>query len=300
MKKNHWMRGFCVFWGILLLLTFFSKSFYNYHLPVVSVSHPGSGTLTLTVQGKSEMAYASSESVYADADGVVREIFVEKGARVKRGQLLMKLQPVGPDGQAGKAGEEIRIRARKPGIITRIGVQPGMYVSYMQNTVLYEMAERSRRWVCDLFVGEDQWKYVEKDSPVAVELPSDRTVLRGKVEGVVPYQEGEKAGYLAEIAVNSGKNLAGIRVDLTIKKESAEYDSLVPASALHQDTRGYYVLVLQQDDRALGDGYVARRTSVDLLESDKKTCAVLGLSGDEFVITEAGEEVKDGSRVYTL
>lgn len=84
---------------------------------------------------------------------------------------------------------------------------------------------------------------------------------------------------------------------ITTSKDSPQYDALIPAEALRKDSVGYYVLVLHEDDSVLGDGYVAHRMSVDLLDSDETYCAVRGLPTDEIVIVSATSEITDGSKV---
>ena len=73
---------------------------------------------------------------------------------------------------------------------------------------------------------------------------------------------------------------------------------MIPAVSLRKDSQGYYVLVLQEEDSVLGNGYVAHRMSVDLLNSDETYCAVRGLPADETVITASSSEITDGSKVY--
>lgn len=67
---------------------------------------------------------------------------------------------------------------------------------------------------------------------------------------------------------------------------------------MKKDSVGYYVLVLKKEDSVLGNGYVAHRVSVDLLNSDETYCAVRGLPTDEFVIIDSTSEIIDGSKVY--
>ncbi len=129
-KKFH--KIFAVLAVVLLALTFLSKSFYNYRLPVVKAALPRQGRLIFTVEGTSEFVYAHTESVYADVDGKIREILVDVGDEVKAGQTLM----------LSGAGELYDVKAGKDGIISWMGVSKGLYVSSMQNTILYVIAEK--------------------------------------------------------------------------------------------------------------------------------------------------------------
>ena len=125
-KKKRFKKIFVVLAVVLLALTFFSKSFYNYRLPVVTAALPRQGRLSFTVEGTSEFTYAYTESIYADIDGKIREILVDVGDEVKAGQTLMRVERSG-------TGEMYDVRSDKDGIISWIGVSKGIYVSSMQD-----------------------------------------------------------------------------------------------------------------------------------------------------------------------
>lgn len=290
-KNQNFAKAFGIFAGIVLLLTFFSKSIYNYQLPVVSVAAPKSGKLSFTVEGSAEVSYSHMESVYSDIDGRVKEILVRSGEEVEKGQCLMKLELAGTE-------ELCEIVAEKSGIITSIGVKKGMYVSSMQNIILYGIAEKSDEWTVTVFVTEDQLAYVDGESVVTVQITDLNKKFNGNVQSVVSYADQNKTGYQAEILITSdNQELAGKKAKVTIEKESEQYDTIIPAAALRKDSLGYYVLVLQEEDSVLGDGYAAYRMSVDLLNSDEEYCAVRGLPTDETVITASISAISGGSRV---
>lgn len=291
-KNKNFAKMFSVFVGIVLLLTFFSKSIYNYQLPVVSVAVPKQGKLKFTVENSGEVSYSNMESVYADIDGRVKEILVQSGDEVEKGQCLMKFEAAG-------AGELYEIVAEKDGIITSVGVNKGMYVSSMQNTILYGIAEKSEEWTVTVFVTEEQLAYVDEESAVNVQVTDLNKNFNGNVRSVVSYADQNKTGYQAEIMITSdNQEIAGKKAKVTIEKESEQYDTIIPAAALRKDSLGYYVLVLKEEDSVLGNGYAAYRMSVDLLNSDEEYCAVRGLPTDETVITASTSVISGGSRVY--
>ena len=96
----------------------------------------------------------------------------------------------------------------------------------------------------------------------------------------------------------SDASLAGERVKIAIREDGELYDTLIPATALCKDATGYYVLVVQENNSVLGEGYKAHRMSVDLLGSDEAYCVVRGLPTDELVIIASTSEIADGSNVF--
>jgi multidrug efflux pump subunit AcrA (membrane-fusion protein) len=289
-RKRSLKKIFGIFIVAVLALTFFSKSFYNYRLPVVTVTLPKPGKLSYTVEDTTELSYSHISSCYADMDGRVTDILVKEGERVEKGQCLMKFKLA--------VSEELQdITAEESGIITSIGVKKGMFVSSMQNTILYGLAKISEEWTAIIFINEEQFEYVTKDSKPTLKIEGMKEVVAGEVRSIIPYADAKKSGYQVEILIRSETELAGKRASITIKKESTQYDTVIPATALHKDAAGYYVLVLKEDDSVLGNVYMAHRMSVDLWDSDEAYCAVGGLPGDEYVILAATNKITDGSRV---
>jgi len=290
--KYNLVKTAVIFIAAALALTFFSRSFYNYRLPVVKAVLPKQGKLIFTVEGKTELDYSRVSTFYADMDGRVNNILVKSGDEVKKGQLLMQLK-------SALTNEVQDITAAEDGIITFVGVKKGMYVSSMQNTILYNLAEKSEEWIANLFIDEEQLKSIDKESIPTLNIVDLNETITGEITSILSYTDQTRTGYLVEILIRSNDaGLAGKRVNVTIKKESRQYDTLIPAPALHKDTEGYYVLTLQKDDGILGNGYIAKRMSVDLLDSDETYCAVRGLPADEYVIVTATNKIENGSSVF--
>lgn len=283
---------FFVLGAILIAFTFLSKPFYNYRLPTVSAARPIQGKLMFSVDGSTVFTYACVNPVYAQTDGRVKEILVEKGDEVTAGQCVMRFE-------SGAEGELIDVTAAEDGIITGIGVKDGMYVSSMQNTILYELAKKSDELLCSLLLNEEQAGLISMQSKVSLDFRNRNEPAEGAIQSIVSYTGQSGEGYRVDITVKMEDNsLIGERVNVTIKEESALYDTLVPAAALCKDASGYYVLALHEDDSLLGRGYQAHRISVDLLDSDDSYCAVRGLPMDERVIFAATSEIAPGSDVY--
>lgn len=291
-RKVIFKKIFVVVIAILLILTFSSKSFYNYRLPVVTASLPKQGKLVFSAEGVSELTYAYVESFYADIDGRIREILVETGEEVRKGQSLIRFELSG-------TGEMYDVTAPKDGIITWISANKGMYVSSMQNTILYEIAEKSEEWVCSLIISDDQLEHISMESIPVLEIVSRNETVEGEIRSIIAYADQNMEGYKVNITVRmADDSLAGERVNVTVKEDGEQYDTLIPVAALCKDATGYYVLVLQENDSVLGEGYKAHRMSVDLLDSDESYCAVRGLPTDELVIIASTSEIADGSNVF--
>ena len=90
---------------------------------------------------------------------------------------------------------------------------------------------------------------------------------------------------------------AGMNLTLSIGQKSANYDTLVPNSAVRTDANGSFVLVVVAKSSPLGNRYVATRADVQVLASDDTTSAVSGLANGDFVITTSTVPIEAGSQV---
>ena len=291
-KTKRFTKAAVAFVVVVAVCTFFSKSFYNYRIPTVTVTSPKQGNLSLSVKGNTEIGYSSVSAVYCDVDGRVKCILVEAGEEVSAGQTVMQFEAPG-------TGEVVDMTAKWEGIITRIGVDEGMYVSSMQNTVLYQIAEKSSEWTAYLLISDEQRELVDFDSVPVFQIEGVSGPITGTIDAVTAYADYQMSGWQIRMLLESEDgNLAGRHAEVTINNELQPYDVLIPASALRKDVEGYYVLVLREDQSVLGRGYVAHRMSVELLDSDQEYCAVRGLPTDEQVILTATDVIGDGSSVY--
>lgn len=76
---------------LILILTFVSKTVYNYNLPVVTAVIPVNGKLDKTESAKGIAEWADKLEVYTDTGGNVEEIFVKQGDYVRKGQPIVRV-----------------------------------------------------------------------------------------------------------------------------------------------------------------------------------------------------------------
>ena len=96
----------------------------------------------------------------------------------------------------------------------------------------------------------------------------------------------------------SGDVTAGGSLTLSVGERSAEYDLVVPNSALRSDANGDFVLVVSAKSSPLGDRYTATRVEVTKLAYDDTSTAVTGaLEAGDFIITTSTAPIKNGDRV---
>ena len=115
--------------------------------------------------------------------------------------------------------------------------------------------------------------------------------------GIRPDPESNGAKKLLVFDV-AGDVQAGQSVSLSIGQRSANYDLLVPNSAVREDNNGKFILLVEAKNSPLGNRYIATRVDVEVLGSDdNKTAISAPLYGYEYVITTATQPVEAGKQV---
>ncbi len=96
----------------------------------------------------------------------------------------------------------------------------------------------------------------------------------------------------------SGDVTAGAELTISVGQKSANYDYIIPSSAIRSDSNGSFVLRVESKSSPLGNRYIARRVDVQVLASDDMNSAVTGNLGyGDYVITTSNVPIKSGDMV---
>lgn len=95
-----------------------------------------------------------------------------------------------------------------------------------------------------------------------------------------------------------GDVTTGSELTLSVGQKSANYDTIVPNSAIRSDNNGSFVLAISQKSSPLGNRYIAKRVSIEVLASDDNNSAVVAdLGNGDYVITTGSGPIKNGDQV---
>lgn len=129
---------------------------------------------------------------------------------------------------------------------------------------------------------QNSWYYEDVKATLAsikpdTENPAQKKLLTFNVEGDVQ---------------------AGQSLSLSVGQKSANYELVVPNSAIREDKNGKFILIVESKSSPLGNRYIATRIDVEVLASDDTHTAIsAGLYGYEYVITTATKPVEAGKQV---
>ncbi len=95
-----------------------------------------------------------------------------------------------------------------------------------------------------------------------------------------------------------GDVTVGQSLSFTLGDRSAEYETVVPNSAIREDSNGKFVLAVESKSTPLGTRYKAVRIDVQVLASDDTQSALsTSFFGNEFIITASTKPIKAGDQV---
>ncbi len=91
--------------------------------------------------------------------------------------------------------------------------------------------------------------------------------------------------------------IAGQSLNVSVGQKSANYDYVVPNSAIREDSNGKFILVITSKSSPIGTRYFASRVDVEVLASDDTKSAVSGAIEYAYVITTSTKPVEAGKQV---
>ena len=122
--------------------------------------------------------------------------------------------------------------------------------------------------------------------------------VHAKVSNIKPDKESQGKNKIVEFDLE-GSVTSGTQLSLTItSRKSSNYDTVVPNSAIREDTNGKYVYRLVSKPSPLGTRYSVERVNVTVIAEDDTRSAVSGpLEGWDSVITTFSKPLSDGMLV---
>lgn len=147
---------------------------------------------------------------------------------------------------------------------------------------------------------EESIKLTEGDT-ISIKIPGKETLEAPVTELLLT--EKEEEGEIKEVMVLKAELSeelydSGRYGTFSIKKESEDYQNILPLTAVRQDSKGYYCLGIRTQNSILGEEVKAERIQITLLEKDDNYAAVQGaIHPDTEIITGSNKDILPGDRV---
>ena len=194
--------------------------------------------------------------------------------------------------QAKSIGTEIT--SPISGTVTDIAVTAGTTVN--ANDVMMTIQPENKAYVLQFSVTENQAKKVRVGDTAEVLNNWYGNNVSAVVSAIRKDPQNRSNSMI--ICEMKGDVSVGDSYTLSIGEQSSNYDTIVPTSAIREDSNGKFILIIESKSTPLGNRYYARRVDVDVITSDDTKSAVTGaLEGYEYVITTTTKPIKENEQV---
>ncbi|MDD6344854.1 MAG: biotin/lipoyl-binding protein [Oscillospiraceae bacterium] len=192
-----------------------------------------------------------------------------------------------------KKDSEKEIKAEYSGVLSEILVRIGDNVLPDEAVALIDISEEG--YTMTVSVEAEKTKKIKVGTPVEVLNDWSNSIQADLVE--MKNDSKDKKNRILKFRVSGDVN-SGDTLSVSIPCSTSRYDTIIPKSALNEDSNGKFVLIVKSKSSPLGNRYFAERVDVEVLASDEVSCAVQGnLNMGDYVITTSSKPVNDGDQV---
>lgn len=193
---------------------------------------------------------------------------------------------------ANADGQEVT--ADISGIISAINVNAGNTAG--ADTPLATITVADRGYTVNISVTNDQARQVTIGDTATISNYYSGN-MTATLENIINDPQNMGQGKILVFRLTGNDVQAGANITLSIGQKSANYDAIIPNSAIRSDANGSFVLVVVAKSSPLGNRYVATRADVTVLAADDTSSAVSGLAYGDFVITTSSKPLEAGDQV---
>lgn len=180
------------------------------------------------------------------------------------------------------------------GTVTDIAVTAGTTVN--ANDVMMTIQPENKAYVLQFSVTENQAKKVRVGDTAEILNNWYGNDVSAVVSAIRKDPQNRSNSMI--ICEMKGDVSVGDSYTLSIGEQSSNYDTIVPTSAIREDSNGKFILIIESKSTPLGNRYYARRVDVEVITSDDTKSAVTGaLEGYEYVITTTTKPIKENEQV---
>ncbi len=164
--------------------------------------------------------------------------------------------------------------------------------------VLFTMQPQGDGYTMSFSVTNDQAKRLsvgDVAEPVNAWRYDDMMIV---LESIRPDRSNPSENKMLTFSISGENVVAGQSLNVSVGQKSAQYDLVVPNSAIREDNSGKFILIIEAKSSPIGTRYTASRVDVQVVASDDTKSAITGaLYGYEYVITTSTKPIQPGQQV---
>ncbi len=172
-------------------------------------------------------------------------------------------------GMQGGGDESYELVAKYPGVVSEVKFRPGEFVTDGAAAVVIEVEQSGYTVSFNVTNAEAQRLNVGDSATVSDTYWGQK--LTATLDKISANSDGKTKTLTFNIFgdVETGQSLS-----LLVGERSTGYSSVIPKSALHEDSEGKFIYITTTKSTPLGNRYVATRLDVKVVASDDKNVAI--------------------------
>ncbi len=192
-------------------------------------------------------------------------------------------------------GDNNVIEAKTAGTVTEINCASGDTVAKDDILAVIEVADMG--YTVSFSVTNDQARRLRVGDEATISNFYWGNEIKATLKSIATDKENPQNKKVLTFDLE-GNVTAGSELTVSVGQKSANYDLVVPNSAIRSDKNGKFVLAVEAKNSPLGNRYMAKRVKVDVLAEDDTNSAVTAeLDSGDFVITTSSAPIKSGEQV---
>lgn len=189
-----------------------------------------------------------------------------------------------------------KVTAPISGTISAINVTSGLDTP--QDGIVANMQPEGEGYTMSFSVTNEQARKVNVGEQASLVNSWRYDDLKLTLTRIMPDKNNPSQQKMLVFDVEGEDVIAGQSLNVSVGQKSANYDMLVPNSAVREDNNGKFILIVESKNSPLGNRYIATRIDVEVIASDDTKSAITGgVYGYEFVITTSTQPVQAGQYV---
>lgn len=279
-----------------------AKSAYDYSTAMISVCETAIEEYTLAITDKNYLlskqlkeVQEKLEKAQEDYQDLLTELSTKYGLEDKL-KVIQDKQAVVDELNEGSIGGTIT--SPVSGTVISTAYTAGQTIDVQNAPEVAKIQKSGDLYSLSMSVPNNQAQLINVGDEAEVSNSWYYSDVHARVTQIRPDQADPTKSKLIVFEVEGNDLTDGMSLQLTVGNRTANYDLVVPKSAVREDNNGKFVLKVTSKDTPLGVRYIAERVDVKVLAEDDTNSAISGnMDSWEFIITTTSKPVESGSQV---
>lgn len=187
------------------------------------------------------------------------------------------------------------IKAKVGGIVESLSVTAGSTVAAGSTAAVINVADMG--YEMEFSVKNEQAKKVRAGDKAEITSWYWGSDFSAVLKEIKPDTANPQTQKILVFTISGSDITTGQNISLAMGSKGQTYPTVVPNSAVREDSNGKFVLVMESKSSPLGNRYTAVRYDIEVIVKDDNNSAVNGLLGSEFVITTSTKPISAGEQI---